>query len=82
MKNNKAFTLTNGGKAFFFTVTVVTCHIITGIERTEKISLLAELKRMLHPHVFLVVVTHFLFPPQIEIKEKNIKIYSRKKLEK
>jgi len=34
MKNNKAFTLTNGGKAFFFTVTVVSCHRIIGIERT------------------------------------------------
>jgi hypothetical protein len=54
MENNKAFTLTNGGKAFFFTVIVVSCHTITGTERTKKISLLAELKRMLHPHVFLV----------------------------
>jgi hypothetical protein len=34
MENNKAFTLTNGGKAFFFTVTVVSCHRIIGIERT------------------------------------------------
>jgi hypothetical protein len=34
MKNNKAFTLTNRGKAFFFTVTVVSCHRIIGIERT------------------------------------------------
>jgi uncharacterized Zn-finger protein len=54
MENNKAFTLTNGGKASFFTVTVVSCHIIIGTERTKKISLLAELKRMLHPRVFLV----------------------------
>jgi len=54
MENNKAFTLTNGGKASFFTVTVISCHIIIGTERTEKISLLAELKRMLHPRVFLV----------------------------
>ena len=54
MENNKAFTLTNGGKAFFFTVTVVSCHQITSIEKTERISLLAELKRMLHPRVFLM----------------------------
>jgi len=54
MENNKAFTLTNGGKAYFFTVIVVSCHRITGTERTERISLLAELKRMLHPRVFLV----------------------------
>ena len=45
MENNKAFTLANRGKA--------SCHFITGTERTEKISLLAELKKM-HPHVFLV----------------------------
>jgi hypothetical protein len=55
MENNKAFTLTNGGKAsFFFTVTVVSCHQITGTERTKMISLLVELKRMLQPRVFLV----------------------------
>jgi len=54
MENSKAFTLPNGGKTFFFTVIVVSCHIITGTERTEKISLLAKLKRMLHPRVFLV----------------------------
>jgi len=36
MENNKAFTLTNGGKLFFFTIIVVSCHIITGTERTEK----------------------------------------------
>ena len=55
IENNKAFTLTNGGKAsFFFTITVASCHLITGTERTEKISLLAELKKMLHPLVFLV----------------------------
>jgi len=54
MENNKAFTLTNGGKASFFTVTVISCHIIIGTERIEKISLLEELKRMLHPRIFLV----------------------------
>ena len=54
MENNKAFTLVNGGKASFFTVTVTSCHLITGSERTKKISLLAELKKMLHPRVFLV----------------------------
>ena len=54
MENNKAFTLTNRGKAFFFTVIVVSCHRIIGTERAKKISLLAELKRMLHIHVFLV----------------------------
>jgi hypothetical protein len=54
MENNKAFTLTNGGKAFFFTVTIVFCHITTGTERIERISLLAELKMMLNPRVFPV----------------------------
>ena len=54
MENNKAFTLTNGGKTFFFTVTFVSYHRITGTERTERIFLLAELKRMLHPRIFLV----------------------------
>jgi len=54
MENNKAFTLKNRGKASFFTVTVVSYHIIIGTERTEKISLLVELKRMLHPRIFLV----------------------------
>ena len=54
MENNKAFTLANRGKASFFTVTVASCHLITGSERTEKISLLAELKKMLYPCVFLV----------------------------
>ena len=54
MDNNKAFTLTNGGKASFFTITVVSCHRITCTKRTKRISLLAELKKMLHPRVFLV----------------------------
>ena len=54
MENNKAFTLTNGDKASFFTVTVICCRRITGIERTKMIFLLGELKRMLHPHVFPV----------------------------
>jgi uncharacterized Zn-finger protein len=54
MENNKAFTLTNRGQASFFTVTVISCRRITGIERTKMISLLAELKRMLHPRVFPV----------------------------
>jgi len=44
MENNKAFTLTNRGKLLFLTVTVVSCHRITGTERTKRISLLAELK--------------------------------------
>jgi len=35
MENNKAFMITNGGKAsFFFTVTVVSCQRIIGSERT------------------------------------------------
>jgi len=54
MENNKAFTLTNRGKASFFTITVVSCHRITGTERTKMIFLLADLKSMLHLHVFLV----------------------------
>jgi len=54
MENNKAFTLANGGKAFFFTVTIISCCRITGTKRTEMISLLAELKRMFHPHIFPV----------------------------
>jgi len=55
MENNKALMITNKGKAsFFFTFTVASCHRITGTERTEKISLLVELKMMLHPRLFLV----------------------------
>ena len=54
MENNKAFTLTNEGKTSFFTATVIFCQQIIGTKRTEMISLLAELKRMLHPRVFLV----------------------------
>ena len=49
MENNKAFTLTNGGKSSFLTITVVFCHQIIGTERTKRISLLAKLKRMLPP---------------------------------
>jgi len=30
MENKKAFKITNGGKAFFFTSTVVSCQRITG----------------------------------------------------
>jgi len=36
MENNKAFTLTNGGKASFFYCHLVSCHITTGTERTER----------------------------------------------
>jgi len=54
MENNKAFTLTNRGKAFFFTVIVISCRRIIGTERTKMISLLVELKRMLHPRIFPV----------------------------
>jgi hypothetical protein len=54
MENNKAFTLTNRDKASFFYCHRRFYHWITGTERTERISLLAELRRMLHPHVFLV----------------------------
>ena len=53
MENNKAFTLTNRVKTFFFTVTIVYCQRITGTEIIKKIFLLEELKRMLHPRVFL-----------------------------
>jgi len=54
MENNKAFTLANRVKLFFLTVIVASCHLITDTERTKKISLLVELKKMLHPRVFLV----------------------------
>jgi ABC-type iron transport system FetAB permease component len=54
MENNKAFTLTNRGKASFFSITIVSYHRITGTEITERIFLLAKLKRMLHPRDFLV----------------------------
>ena len=53
MENNKIFTLTNRGKTFFFTVTIVSCQRITGTEIIKKISLLEELKRMLHPRIIL-----------------------------
>jgi hypothetical protein len=42
MENNKAFTLTNGGKTlFFFTVIIVSCYRITCTDRIKRISLLA-----------------------------------------
>jgi len=54
MENNKAFMLRNGGKASFFY-----CHRCFlphnhRYRKNRKDSLLAELKRMLHPRVFLV----------------------------
>jgi hypothetical protein len=54
MENNKAFTLTNRGKTSFFYYHRRFLPPNIGTERTERISLLAELKRMLHPRVFLV----------------------------
>jgi hypothetical protein len=41
MENNKAFTLTNGGKSSFFTTTSSSCQQIIILERTERTSLLA-----------------------------------------
>jgi len=67
MENNKAFTLTNGGKAFFFAITVVSCQRITGTERTKRISLLAELKRMLHPRVFLMTNCMILYQSTVTL---------------
>ena len=64
MENNKAFTITNGGKTFFFIVTVVSCHRITG---TEMISLLVELKRMLHPRVFSVKNCMMLYQSMVTL---------------
>ena len=54
MKNNKAFTLTNGGKTPFFY-----CHrrfLPTDYKyrKNKTIFFLAELKMILYPHVFLV----------------------------
>jgi hypothetical protein len=54
MENNKAFTLTNKAKTFFFTTIDDSCQQIIGTETTKKIFFLAELKMMLYPHVFLV----------------------------
>jgi len=54
MENNKAFTLTNGGKAFFFYYHRRFLPPKHRYKKTERISLLRELKRMLHPRVFLV----------------------------
>jgi hypothetical protein len=61
------FTLTNEGKAFFFY-----CHrrflpLNIGTERTEIISLLAELKRMLHPRVFLVKNCMLLYQSMVTL---------------
>jgi hypothetical protein len=49
MENNKAFTLTNGGKAFFFTVTIVSCHRITGTERTKRIFFIGRVEKDVAP---------------------------------
>jgi len=54
MKNNKAFTLTNGSISSFFTTTSSSYQQITILERTERICLLAELKGMLHCYFFQV----------------------------
>jgi hypothetical protein len=67
MENNNAFTLTNGGKASFLTFTVVSCHRITSTKITEMISLLAELKRMLHPRVFLVKNSMMLYQSTVTL---------------
>jgi uncharacterized Zn-finger protein len=67
MENNKAFILTNGGKASFFIVTIVSCQRIIGTERTKMISLLAKLKRMLHPRVFLVMNYMMLYQSTITL---------------
>ena len=55
MKNNKAFTLTNRGKTSFFDFHrrfLPTDHRYR--KKKKRIFLLAKLKRMLHPYVFLV----------------------------
>jgi len=52
MENNKIFTLINDGETFFFIATSSSCQQITSTERTRRISLLAELKGMLHCHFF------------------------------
>jgi len=60
MENNNAFTLTNRGKVSFLTVTVVSCHRITG---TERISLLVELKRLKTNIVETICKLEMIFPP-------------------
>ena len=47
MENNKSFTLTHGGKAYFFIAINSSCQLITSTERIEKTSLLVEMKEML-----------------------------------
>jgi len=54
MENNKVFTLTNRGKAFFFNCHCRFLPLNHRYKKTERISLLGELKRMLHPRVFLM----------------------------
>jgi hypothetical protein len=54
MENNKTFTLTNGGKTSYFDCHHISCQYITSTERIERIFLLVELKRILHPRIFLV----------------------------
>jgi hypothetical protein len=54
MENNKTFTLTNGGKTSYFD-----CHqhflpIYHKYRENRKDFLLVELKRILHPRIFLV----------------------------
>jgi hypothetical protein len=55
MENNNAFMLTNGDKAFFFLLSSLFLAPESRVQKEKKmIFLLAELKSMLHPHVFLV----------------------------
>jgi hypothetical protein len=54
MENNKAFMLTNRGKDFFLLSPSFLAIESQVQKESERIYLLAELKRMLHPRVFLV----------------------------
>jgi len=52
IENNKAFTLKNNGKTFFFTATGSSYQRITNAERIKMTYLLVELKGMFHCHFF------------------------------
>jgi len=67
MENNKAFTLTNRGKASFFY-----CHrrflpLNHRYRKNRKDFLLAELKRMLHPRVFLLKNCMMLYQSTVKL---------------
>jgi len=72
MENNKAFTLTNRGKASFFNCH---CHFLPPnhmYRKNRKDFLLTELKRILHPRVFLVMNCMMLYQSTVTFTTRKL----------